>query len=161
MTKREDMLEIHPDQNRLDEEWGKQSRLRLSYGFMRADARKELSQCKAELEVTESELKLTIRDHPEKFGLAKITEDAVRSTLVIQDEYKDALGKVISAQHEVDVIDAALAAIDDRKHTLEDWVKLYLSGYFSDPKAPEDGREEWEERTKQAGRMRGREQRDR
>jgi hypothetical protein len=157
MKKREEVrLEIHPDPNRLDECWVGQSKLRLAYGFDRADARRELAQAKAELEVEEAELEMAIRSRPDRFGLEKLTEATVKATVVNQEEYQAAKAKVIEAQHEVDVLDAALDAIDDRKHALQDLVKLLLSDYYGDPKAPAEAKEKMDLVEKQSVRMRGR-----
>jgi hypothetical protein len=159
MTKdRDEMrLEIHPDPNRLDEEWVKQIRLRTSYGFDRAEARRELAIAKAELEVTEAELKLAIRANPVKFELdGKVTEDAIKSTVPVQQEFQEAKERVRDAQYEVDMLDAALEAIDDRKYALKDLVQLRMSNYFGEPRAPAGAREDMEDVVKSSVRKRGR-----
>jgi len=149
-------LELHPDPNELDRCWVGQTRIRLAYGFERADARRELAQAKADLEVTESELKRAVREDPGRFGIAKVTEDAIKSAVPVTDEYQAARQKVIDCQHEVDVLDAALEAIDDRRHALEDLVRLFLADYYGKPKAPEGAREGLEEAEMWATRRRGR-----
>ncbi len=158
MTKdRDEMrLEIHPDPNRLDEEWVKQIRLRTSYGFDRAEARRELSMAKAGLEVIEAQLKLDIRSNPSKFGLDKVTEEAIKAAVPVQVKFKIAKEEVRDAQYEVDMLDAALEAIDDRKYALKDLVQLRMSNYFGEPRAPAGAREEMEDVVKSSVRKRGR-----
>lgn len=158
MKKQQDMeLDIHPDKNRLDEEWGKQPKLRLAYSRMWADAREDLTTANGELEVEEAELKLAIRLDPEKFGLVtKVTEDGVMSTLVLQDGYKAAKAKVRECQHAVDVLKGAMDSIDDRRTTLENWVKLWLGDYFASPGASGEARERMHEVEKASVRRKGR-----
>jgi hypothetical protein len=161
MKKRDEVkLDIHPDPNRLDDCWLNQPKLRLAYGFERADARKELSQSRAELEVEEAELEMAIRTKPDRFGLEKVTEATIKACVVNQESYQAAKSKVIEAQHEVDMLDAALDAIDDRRHALQDLVKLWLTDYYGQPKAPDEARERLGMAEKQAVRMKGRRTRE-
>lgn len=157
MAKRDEQmrLDIHPDPNRLDECWVGQVRLRLAYGLERAEARKALAQAKtdlavakSELDVTKAELEVTARKSPEKFGIEKVTEGSVSAAVMNSSEYQEARDRMFDLQrridgfqHEVDVLDAALDAIDDRKHSLQDLVRLYLADYYGTPKAPEGAKE--------------------
>lgn len=149
-------LDIHPDQHKLDEEWVNQPQLRFRYGAELADARKRLTEAKAAMTITEAELEMAIRESPEKFDLPKVTEAAVKATVLIQEEYQACRQLVINTQHDVDIIEAAVTAIDHRKHALQDLVSLYLSGYFSNPKAPEGAREQMDQVVKASVRGRGR-----
>ncbi|MCK9570191.1 hypothetical protein M0R72_14700 [Candidatus Pacearchaeota archaeon] len=148
--------ELHPDPNELDREWVNQPRLRFRYGARLAEARKLLSEAKADMELTTAELELTIRSDPSKFGLDKVTEAAIKATVLQQDEYTNAKKVTIQAQHDVDVLDAAVSAVDHRKKALEDLVALFLAGYFAKPRAPEGAKEKMEEVEKQYVRRRGR-----
>ena len=154
--RREIEAELHPDPNELDREWVNQPRLRFRYGVRLADARKALSEAKADVELTSVELELTIRSKPAKFGLDKVTEAAIKATVLQQEEYTTAKNAVIGAQHEVDVLDAAVSAIDHRKKALEDLVALFLAGYFAKPNAPEGAKDKMEDIEKHAVRRRGR-----
>ena len=157
MKKRcEIVLEIHPDPNLLDEEWVAQSSLRFSYGADLADAKRTLQSAKAELDVTEAELKLAIRSDPAKFNLDKVTEDVVKSAVLLEPEYQKAKTHVIESQHDVDVLDAAVSAIDHRKKALEDLVDLFLAGYYAKPKASDGSREQMQEVERHSVRRRGR-----
>jgi len=157
-------LDIHPDPNRLDECWVGQVRLRLAYGLERAEARKALAQAKtdlavgkSDLEVTKAELEVTARKTPEKFGIEKVTEGSIAAAVANSEEFQEARDRMFDVQrriddcqHEVDVLDAALDAIDDRKHSLQDLVKLYLADYYGSPKAPEGAKDRMDDVEKRA-----------
>ncbi len=162
MTREPDQIEldIHPDPNRLDEEWVGQPRLRFRYGQELAEARRTLAQAKAELDVVEAELSLRVRAKPDEYDLEKVTEAVVSATVEVQPKRKRARQAVVDAQHEVDVLDAAVSAIDHRKKALEDLVQLHLAGYFATPRAPAGVKDEvdsmsqrttWRRGTKQRG----------
>jgi hypothetical protein len=153
-------LEIHPDPNELDKEWCNQPRLRFRYGQELADARRGLATAKAELEVSEAELDLAVRSDPGKYGLEKVTEAAVKSTVPTLKQYQKAKRAVIDAQYAVDVLDAAVSSIDHRKKALEDLVQLFMMDYYSKPKAPEGARERMEEVGKANVRRRGRDRQE-
>lgn len=149
-------IDIHPDADRLDEEWVRQPRLRFRLGAELADARRELLQGKADLEVMEAELEMAIRNSPETYGLAKVTEAAIKATVLLQPVWQKAKRAVIERQHEVDVLDAAVSACDQKKSALERLVQLRLAEYYGEPRAPEGARERMEEVGKQAVRSKGR-----
>jgi hypothetical protein len=153
---REEMeLDVTPDPDQLDRNWIDQPRLRLHYGRELADARRDLAQAKADLEVTEAELDLAIRADPKEYGLEKVTETAVKATVLMQPVFKGSQKKLLRCQHSVDVMQAAVSAIDHKKSALEELVRLRLADYYSECRAPEGAKEPMEEMTKAAVRRRG------
>jgi hypothetical protein len=122
------------DRHRLDEEWLLQPRLRREWGEKLAEARKEHDRAKANLNVVEAEIELSIRKNPSHFDLEKVTEGAVKATVLVQPEYQKAVEASLVAKHNVDVIQAYLDAIDDRKRTLENLVQLWLADYYAEPR---------------------------
>lgn len=146
---------MEPDRNRLDEEWSIQPRLRVLCGDLLAEARKELSEAKLDLEVTEADLDLAIRSDPSKYGLAKATEGSIRSALVSTAVYKMAQKAVIEAQKVVDLMTSLTYAADHRRAALEDFVRLWLGNYYSECRAPEGSREVMDDAVKHNVRQRG------
>lgn len=148
-------LEITPDPDQLDREWVDQPKLRMSYGVQLANAKRELAQAKADLEVTESELAQAIRLDPQRYGLDKITEAAVKNVLMLQPAYQACQKRLIRTQHAVDVMFAVISAIEHKKSALEDLVRLRLADYYSECRAPEGAQEQMDRLTKEAIRRRG------
>ena len=147
---------LRPDKDRLDEEWVEQPGLRRQYGVELADAKREVSRMKAELELTAAELDNEIRESPESFGLSKITEAAIKAAIPGNPRYKKVREKFIAAEHLVDVLMATVSAIEHRKRALEDLVKLWLGDYYSTPIAPEGAKDRMREIERQADRGHGR-----
>ncbi len=127
-------LEI--DETRLDEEWVDQPVLFYSYAVNLANARRVLDQDKAYLEETKASLSLEIRDDPEHYGLVKITESSIEAvmTSMIQSERT----RVRNAKHEVDILAAAVSALDHRKCALENLVTLHSQNCFSTSQSTKD-----------------------
>jgi multidrug resistance efflux pump len=138
-------LDINPDPDQLDRNWVDQPRLRYRYGKELADAKLELSHAKANLDVTEAELDQAIRTDKEAYGLDKITETAVKATILLQPVFKSAQKKLMDCQHAVDVMYAAVSAIEHKKAALQELVRLRLSEYYSECEAPDEAREEMED----------------
>ena len=81
------------DTNRLPEEWREQAKEYRGAAIKVADAMKEHEQARLEKDIREAELEevtastsLKIRKNPEGYGLAKITEDAVKMLVLLQPE---------------------------------------------------------------------------
>jgi hypothetical protein len=130
------------DLGSLEVEWLRQPRLYGKYSAKLADAKKDLSEAKAAEEVTEAEVKRRIRRNPQKYGMNKITEPAVKETMVLHPLYQRAVAAVNSAKHVVDVLEGLINTLEHRKRTLENLVTLHGQNYFSKPKSPKGyGRE--------------------
>jgi hypothetical protein len=159
MTKREresdefDFFAI--DEHRLDKEWVNQPTLFFTWARKLADARQQLEEAKASLDVVYAELDNAIRERPGKYGLEKITESAIKQLIPSQAPYAEALAAVNTTKHRVDVLQAAVTALEHRKRALENLVDLHGQNYFAEPTAPAHSRERVQETTKQQIRKRG------
>ena len=73
-----------------------------------------------------------IRDNPSMFGIAKVTESAVKAAVVTHGDVKNALEKVISAKHLMDKASAVVTGYHHRRAMLDDEIKGAISGLFGD-----------------------------
>jgi len=132
----EEDITIDPDG--LDVEWLRQATLMMRYAQLSAKARRTLDLAKERLELVKAQLDSEIRTNPEKYGLTKVTEGAVASTIITHDKYKDASDALIEAQFQVNITFGVVKAIDGKKEALENLVKLNGQQYFAGPKSPRD-----------------------
>lgn len=137
------------DPNNLDVDWDNQPRLTLHYCKMLAKAWEDLNQAKSELAIKQSVLKrvqarvyLEIKKNPAKFKLKSPTINDISNAVIIhpryirkQNECFELERNIVSLNHDVDVLKAAVKAIDDRKSALENRVKLHGQSYWSKPNA--------------------------
>ena len=144
------------DEFNLDKEWLKQPKLYFEYANQLAFARFQLDQAKAKLELVKAELDRAIRTDPQEYGLAKITETVVASTIVLQLGYMQATQAVIEAKHKVGILDAAVFALDNRRKALENAVTLWVKDYNSRPIASEGAKDKMNEVEKKRARRFGR-----
>ncbi len=133
-----EILEI--DQNLLDKEWLNQPRFFFRYAKQLADARMAFEQAKANLKVVAAEADQKVRMRAAKID-QKLTEAIVSATVQRRDDYREAEQAVFTAKHNVDVLDAAVTALEHRKAALENLVRLHGQNYFSTPKADGDNRD--------------------
>jgi len=160
MIRRQDQQEgefkiLQIDTNRLDKEWVNQPKYFFDYACQLADAKRALEGLKAELDIVRAEREMRIRKHPEKYKLGdKVTEGSIKCTLEGQPLVKEAQDKILSAKHRVDILQAAVAALDQRKTALENLVKLTLSSYMASPQAPKGMEEQVDSLTKKFIRQR-------
>src|SRR5690606_16947381 len=117
-----------------------------------ADAKRELSKRKEELNVLRSELDYDIRKNPSDYGLGnvKITNDVVQATILTEKEYKRKMNEYLEAEYEVNMLQGALQAVQQRKDALENMVRLLGLQYFAGPRAPRDINYHAEQRRKEA-----------
>lgn len=138
------------DVNALDVEWIDQPRILLRYAKNAAECRSMLDSAKEELDYTKAELDKKVRTNPEKYGLEKVTEGAIQNIILTSKEYQAANDNFLKAKFDVDIAQAAVQAINQRKDALENLVKLHGMQYFAGPKVPRDLSKEWEDRQKQS-----------
>ena len=158
MSTKETRNDFGIDENALDLEWRKHPKLYYKYACMAADARKEWEEAKNNLKVVEAEVSLDVRKNPGAYGLDKVTEGTISATVTIDTRVIESQKTVTEARHEMDIMDAAVAAMDSRKKALEKSVDLHLANYFSEPrvKSEEAGKYLEEEGERRVLRKRGR-----
>ena len=135
--------DVSIDETALDVEWLQQADLMYKYARYQAETKKAMDEAKERLDFIKAKLEMDIRANPENYGLSKVTESAVASTILLQPEYQEASKKYIEARYENDVAAAAVKAIDQKKTALENLVKLLSVSYFAGPSVPRDLSLEW------------------
>lgn len=140
--------DVSIDETALDVEWLQQSNLMYKYARYQAETKKAMDEAKERLDFIRAKVEMDIRANPESYGLSKVTESAIASTILLQPEYQEASKKYIEAKYENDVATAAVRAIDQKKTALENLVKLLSVSYFAGPSAPRDLSLKWTEHIK-------------
>jgi hypothetical protein len=157
-TANEVRLDLRVDPNRLDDAWLNQPGLYFEYAEELASAKRELESLKTELDLVKAETDLAIRANPEEYELSKTTEAMVASTVLQQKGVREAQRHVIDARHRVDVLQAAVTAVEHRKALLQNMVQLHLANYFSTPRVSGEAKEmmdKVEKKSVRRGRRRG------
>lgn len=98
-----------------------------------ADTRKEVEEGEARLDIISAELERDIRVDPESYGIEKITESIVKSTILLQKPYRTGQQDVIDKRHKLAYKNAALQEVDREKYALQNEVQLWIATYFSTP----------------------------
>ncbi len=138
--------DVRIDPDALDVEWLNQSEIMLRYALHAADMRKAVDEAKERLEAGKAKIELSIRTDPEAYGLAKVTEAGIQSTILIQKEYSQLVVQYNEAKYENDIATGAVRAIDQKKTALENLVRLLGVSYFAGPQAPRNLHEEYLEK---------------
>lgn len=134
--------DIGIDENSLDIEWLEQASLFMKYARNLADARRDLDEEKQSLDICKADIDKSIRENPENFGITKITEGAIQSAILTNDDYKKAYQKYLDIKYESDMASNAVQAFNQRKEALENLVKLHGQQYFAGPSVPRNIHEE-------------------
>lgn len=141
--------DIRIDCDQLDLEWLEQANLFMKYARNAAGCRKYLDEVKEKLDLVKAELDKKIREKPENYKIEKITEAVVSATIIQQEDFKVANKEYLEAKYELDIVQAAVSAMNQRKEALENLVKLHGMQYFAGPKVPRDLHQKREEREAQ------------
>lgn len=134
-------LVLRVDEQNLLEEWQGQAAMMLDYGIKLADARQDEDEARAELSVVAAELDGAIRNNPEEYDVAKVTETSVAAAIPIQEEHQTATKAFNDARQAVRVLQAAVIALEHRKSTLKGMTDLWLRQYYADPTSPSQPKE--------------------
>lgn len=124
------------DREQLDTEWMRQAELFFKHASRLADAKRDLESVRAEQEVTYAELDQAIRANPEQYDLKKISEGAIKQAILSQGKYSEINIMVGQLKHKVDILQAAVSALDHRKRALENLVELWSQDYWAEPRIP-------------------------
>jgi hypothetical protein len=132
-------LDIKIDPESLDVEWMEQPSLFLKYSKHLAQMRKEVDEARQDLDIKKAEVDRKIRENPEAYGIeGKITEGAIQSAILTEEEYQTAQKDYLEVKYEMDMAQGAVNAFNQRKEALENLVKLHGMSYFAGPQMPRD-----------------------
>ena len=149
-------IRLEIDENILDQEWQGHAEQAFQWSRYAAVCRHEVEENKLTVDLAVAQLKRVaaeqddgIRREPQMYGISakggdgciKMTETVVATTVLLQPLHQKseadvhtARQKLTQAKYTLDVAEAAVAALKDRKHGLQDIVSLHLSGYFGSPR---------------------------
>jgi hypothetical protein len=130
--------DIRIDHSALDIEWLGQAELMIKYTRNAAQARMELDQAKQSLDIIRAGLDKDIRESPKQYGIEKVTDKAVESTIITLIEYQDAFQEYLDTKYEADMAQGAVQAFQQRKDALVELVRLHGQSYFAGPSIPRD-----------------------
>lgn len=122
------------DLNRLEEQCAEHSFLYVHYCKELKDAKSDLSQEKAKLDLVSAEESLRIGRKPERYDLpAKPSLPMIANTLKTRKKYQEALKEYDKAQDLVSTLQIYVNAFEHRKRMLSEAVTLHGQAYFATP----------------------------
>jgi len=124
------------DVNRLDVEWLQQPMLYAKYGELLVEAQEKYNKLKDKLDYIKGKLFHAIKTDPASYGIDKPTDTAIMTKISTIPEYRKVLRNLANAKKEVDYLQVALRAVEQRKYTLENLVRLLSMEYFASPENP-------------------------
>ena len=128
------------NEHRLDEEWIRQPSKMMEYSAELAQAIYDRNRAKENLDVIEAGLDSEARKEPPPAGLGKPTETGIKNWVKLQDPYREAILAYHDCDMTVNLLQGAVNAFQHRKMALENLVKLFLAGYFSEPNLGVEGK---------------------
>jgi hypothetical protein len=133
--------ELDIDRTRLEDEWLRQPKLFLRYSRLLADAKERVDRLQGMIDVAEGELFMRVAEDADK--LPKATDSMIKQAVAIKLAKNPLVKKLQLAKHKVNLLQAFVSALDQKKRALESLVTLHGQGYFSDPKATSDAGRQW------------------
>lgn len=124
------------DRDDLEEAWSRQPRLRDKYSARLADARFEYEEAKRALKLAVAELAVDMRENPTSYNLPKVTDKLIEDALPGTVQYQAALKFVNECRHAMDMVEAVVDAIDDRKWLLNALLHMEEGDLRSTPRSP-------------------------
>lgn len=129
--------DLNIDPNSLDCEWIEQPQRFMKYAEAATEAYKRRELLKDQLDLIKSQLDQEIRANAINNG-EKITEAVVSSRITQDERFQEKNRLLLEAEYNLELMQYAVRAMDQRKIALENLVRLFGMEYFSGPKAPEN-----------------------
>jgi len=126
------------DPSRLDYECVRQPEVFFKYAQKAIKAAENADKAKLRMDVIKGTLEIDCRQHPDKYGLVKSTDNGVNSAVTIHPKYQKALSEYLEARRELKLMDAAVNAMEQKKRMLEVLVTLHGQQYFAGASVPRD-----------------------
>lgn len=130
MTDPKDMISLNRFELEMEAE--RQSHLYYEAGEELAEAKALRDQAANRLKIRKAEIEIDIRRNPPESP--KITESVVAALLARDPELKELEEDLTILSKSVAHLEGLMRALDHKKSMLDNLVRLYLAGYYADPK---------------------------
>lgn len=128
------------DEDDLAGEWTRQPGAYLRTAMRRAQAERDEASAKAALEECYATISKDVRENPEKYRVAKLSNEVVENVVLTHKDYKEKVKAHIEAQYLSSLLKAACSALEHKKKALEDLVYLLGQGIHATPRARTEDR---------------------
>ena len=108
-------------------------------------ARYEMDKAKLVLDITENELNIDVRKHPNDYGLDKVTEKLAEAAVKASAKYREKAEILIEKRMIAGRLEKAVVAMDQRKRMIEVLITLHGQQYFAGPSVPNNLADAWKE----------------
>ena len=125
--------DLNIDADNLDIEWLNQPKLLMKYSKFEADAKAELEKAKEYVAFVKAETAMLVRKNPSEYGVDKATNDAVNEIVASDANVREAVQRQNKIQYLLNLVTNMVRAIEQRKSSLENLVKLFGMEYFASP----------------------------
>lgn len=129
----------------LDIECARQADRFFHWSQQAVEASFESEQMKFRLDVLQAKLEMECRQSPEDFGLVKPTEAGISAAVKCSEKYQKFQDEYLEARKTKNLLDAAVAAMEQKKRMLESLITLHGQQYFAGPSVPRDILSAWKE----------------
>lgn len=133
------------DPNQLDVECIRQAERTYHWAQASIKASAKEDRAKFLMELMDARLGLECRQHPERFGLTKITDPGVKAAVRLHSDMGKAFQTWIDAKKDSRLLNAAVAAMETKKRMLLGLISLHGQQYFAGPNVPRDIVAAWQE----------------
>ncbi|MCP4373932.1 MAG: hypothetical protein GY797_38385 [Deltaproteobacteria bacterium] len=128
-------LDIEIDENDLEGEWLTHPSLYMHYARELASAIARRDDAKLKLDWIAANIDLDVRKHwQSKYDLEKLTEGAIKNTIMINKKYMKAYRRYNKCVKVVNSMTGVKTAFEHKKHALSNLVSLQISGFHAEPR---------------------------
>lgn len=145
---------FRPNKFLLDDECEQQPGLYAEAADALADAKEALARKEAQKEVVRAETELKIRRDPARYNINKVTDKVIKASVEVHPDVQKIIKLVIKAQHRVDILSGHCRALEHKKQSIEDLVKLEARDYFSKPSPKLNEKEQENLKRRKRGKVR-------
>lgn len=122
--------DVEIDESNLDREWKRQAELMFAYGKAKAEAQYKLDLAREKLDLLIAEKDLEVRNEQTD---RKRTEAWISNMITSLPSVQQARKDVNEAKRTLNVLQAAVEALQHKKAALENLVRLFGMSYFAEP----------------------------
>ena len=134
MNKEEEFDLYYVDMNRLEEQAAEHTFMFIQHSKDLKDAREELAQAKAELDLADADIGHWVVKNPKKYKLPeKINAAMIQRVILRHPKHKRALEVFQKAQEKINTLQIYVAAYEHRKRMISIGADLYHDQYFAKP----------------------------
>ncbi len=129
LENRKELVKV--DFSNLHGNWQNSADIFMDYSDESAKVTMRLDKLRERMSIREADLDMWIRTDPDKYGISKITDSAIKAQVIADNDCQQYRDEIIELTYESNILKGAVKSHEKRSKSMEWITQLWIKNYFA------------------------------